>query len=144
MNATTTAAETMTCPRCGGSGNVERFSNVYRGVCFKCGGSGRVKAPKRARRAGKPAVAAPTPYSQINAMGAATPEQAAAIRENEFLSRFPQLAETYFGKSSACKLVRDCIRNGMGSLRSHVRSLCDLATADGSPRPFEGSPTFKG
>ena len=30
----------VTCPRCGGSGRLERFGHVMRGICFMCRGSG--------------------------------------------------------------------------------------------------------
>lgn len=29
-----------TCPRCGGAGNIPRFSHIHQGICFRCWGSG--------------------------------------------------------------------------------------------------------
>src|SRR5882762_7207144 len=33
------------CPRCGGTGRLERFGHVHQGVCFKCEGAGSQWTP---------------------------------------------------------------------------------------------------
>lgn len=54
------------CVRCGGSGKIEQFGHIQRGVCFECDGSGK-SSPRRALRP-----AAPTPllpHKEVQLLG---------------------------------------------------------------------------
>lgn len=35
-----------TCSKCGGSGYIEKYSNIVNGICFKCGGTGVIMVDK--------------------------------------------------------------------------------------------------
>lgn len=37
-----TAKKTMDCPKCGGTGDIPRYSGIANGVCFTCAGNGKV------------------------------------------------------------------------------------------------------
>lgn len=58
--------ELVDCVRCGGSGKIEQFSHIERGVCFECGGSGK----SRPRRALSPEPPSPVlPHKEIQLFG---------------------------------------------------------------------------
>lgn len=43
----TNTTRTVSCPKCSGSGIVQRFGHVKNGVCFDCNGTGRIAAYAR-------------------------------------------------------------------------------------------------
>lgn len=43
-----------TCPRCNGSGRLDKYDHIRSGVCFKCGGTGKVSRKERKNAAPRP------------------------------------------------------------------------------------------
>lgn len=76
-------AELVTCQRCGGSGYLDQFKHIQRGVCFRCDGTGKSEPiKKRPYRPTKPEDVALTKRARDTELGRIAQNLAKLDREH--------------------------------------------------------------